>query len=152
MRLTLSQVAFYYAFIQAYSLFLIVPAACGILFWLFSTPYSVAFGAIICIWSITFVEWWKRQELELSIRWDVKGVGALKVNRVQYTWEKEETDPITGEVKKIFPAHKRLLRQLLFLPLAAVSGVALSTVLVVTFLIEAMLSDVYGEALASYWV
>lgn len=110
------------------------------------------FGAVISVWSITFVEWWKRQELELSIRWDVKGVGALKVNRVQYTWEKEETDPITGEVKKIFPAHKRLARQILFLPFAAVSGLALSSVLVITFIIEAMISDVYGEALASYWV
>ncbi|KAG9516607.1 putative plasma membrane stress response protein, partial [Aureobasidium melanogenum] len=145
------KVAFYYAFIQAYSLFLIVPASCGTLFWLFSKPYSIAFGAVICVWSITFVEWWKKQELELSIRWNVRGVGALKVNRVQYIWEKDEMDPVTGEVKKVFPTHKRLARQLLFLPFAALAGLALSSVLVVTFLIEAMISDVYGEALASYW-
>ncbi|KAK6004902.1 hypothetical protein QM012_007681 [Aureobasidium pullulans] len=145
------KVAFYYAFIQAYSLFLIVPASCGTMFWLLSKPYSIAFGAVVCIWSITFVEWWKRQELDLGIRWGVKGVHALKVNRVQYTWEKEETDLITGEVKKIFPTHKRLARQLLFLPFAAFSSFALSSVLVVTFLAEAMISDVYGEALASYW-
>ncbi|KAH0269418.1 putative plasma membrane stress response protein, partial [Aureobasidium melanogenum] len=145
------KVAFYYAFIQAYSLFLIVPASCGTLFWLFSRPYSIAFGAVLCVWSITFVEWWKRQELELSIRWKVKGVDALKVNRVQYTWEKEETDPITGETKKIFSTRKRLARQLWFVPFAALASLALSSVLVVTFLIEAMISDVYGEALASYW-
>lgn len=99
-----------------------------------------------------FVEWWKRQETDLSIRWDVKGVGALKVNRVQYAWEKEESDPITGEVRKIFPAHKRAARQLLFLPFAALAGLALSSVLMVTFLAEAIISDVYGEELASYWV
>ncbi|KAI4726691.1 putative plasma membrane stress response protein [Aureobasidium sp. EXF-10728] len=145
------KVAFYYAFIQAYSLFLIVPALCGTLFWLFSKPYSITFGAATCIWSITFVEWWKRQELDLSIRWNVKGVGALKVNRVQYAWKKEEMDPITGEVKKTFPAHKRLARQLLFLPFAALASLALSSVLVVTFLVEAVISDVYGEELASYW-
>lgn len=129
-----------------------MPASCGTLFWLFSKPYSIAFGAVICVWSITFVEWWKKQELELSIRWNVRGVGALKVNRVQYIWEKDEMDPVTGEVKKVFPTHKRLARQLLFLPFAALAGLALSSVLVVTFLIEAMISDVYGEALASYWV
>ncbi|KAG9593659.1 putative plasma membrane stress response protein, partial [Aureobasidium melanogenum] len=145
------KVAFYYAFIQAYSLFLIVPASCGTLFWLFSRPYSIAFGVILCVWSITFAEWWKRQELELSIRWKVKGVDGLKVNRVQYTWEKEETDPITGEVKRIFPTRKRLARQLWFVPFAALASAALSSVLVVTFLLEAMVSDVYGEALASYW-
>jgi len=99
-----------------------------------------------------FVEWWKRQETDLSIRWDVKGVGALKVNRVQYAWEQEEIDPITGEVRKIFPAHKRAARQLLFLPFAALAGLALSSVLMVTFLAEAIISDVYGEELANFWV
>lgn len=110
------------------------------------------FGIVTCIWSIVFVEWWKRQETDLSIRWDVKGVGALKVNRVQYAWEKEEPDPITGEVRRIFPARKRAARQLLFLPFAALAGLALSSVLMVTFLAEAIISDVYGEELASYWV
>lgn len=99
-----------------------------------------------------FVEWWKKQETDLSIRWNVQGVGVLKVNRVQYSWEKEEMDPITGEVKKIFPAHKRLARQLLFLPFAALAAFVLSIVLVVTFLTEAIISDVYGEELANYWV
>jgi anoctamin-10 len=110
------------------------------------------FGTITCVWSIVFVEWWKKQETDLSIRWHVQGVGALKVNRVQYNWEKEDTDAITGEVKKIFPAHKRLTRQLLFLPFAALAAFVLSIVLVVTFLIEAIISDVYGEELANYWV
>ncbi|KAI4765437.1 putative plasma membrane stress response protein [Aureobasidium sp. EXF-3400] len=136
------KVAFYYAFIQAYSLFLIVPAISGTLFCLFSRPYSIMFGTITCVWSI---------ETDLSIRWHVQGVGALKVNRVQYNWEKEDTDAITGEVKKIFPAHKRLTRQLLFLPFAALAAFVLSIVLVVTFLIEAIISDVYGEELANYW-
>jgi hypothetical protein len=99
-----------------------------------------------------FVEWWKKQETDLSIRWNVQGVGVLKVNRVQYSWEKEEMDLITGEVKKISPAHKRLARQLLFLPFAALAALVLSIVLVVTFLIEAIISDVYGEELANYWV
>jgi anoctamin-10 len=66
-----------------------------------------------------FVEYWKREEADLSIRWDVKGVGELKVNRPQYVWEREELDTVTGEVKRIFPTHKRILRQLWFLPFAA---------------------------------
>lgn len=146
------KVAFYYAFIQAYSLFLIIPATCGFLFWLFSQPYSAAFGAVVCLWGIVFVEWWKWKEVDLSIRWNVKGVGSLKVNRVQYTWDKEEVDPVTGDVKKIFPVHKRLMRQLLFLPFAALAGLALGGVLVVTFFAEAVISDVYGGDLKSYWV
>lgn len=146
------KVAFYYAFIQCYSIFLIIPSACGVLSWLYLPPYSITFAFIICLWSIVFVEYWKKQEIDLSIRWEVKGVGALKVNRIQYTWEQEVADPTTGEIKKTFPAHKRLLRQLLFLPFAALAGLALGTVLVAIFVLEALLSDVYEGDLKDYWV
>jgi anoctamin-10 len=146
-----SQVAFYYAFIQCYSIFLIAPTACGILAWLFSGPYSPSFAIFTCLWGILFVEYWKREEVDLSIRWDVRGVGELKVNRPQYVWEREETDPVTGEVKRIFPTHKRVLRQLWFLPFAALAGLALGTVLLVTFALEALMSDVYGKLLEERW-
>jgi len=145
-------VAFYYAFIQCYSIFLVIPSSCGVLSWLYLRPYSIAFAIVICLWGIVFVEYWKKQEIDLSIRWQVKGVGALKVNRVQYMWEKEVVDPTTGEVTKVFPAHKRLLRQLLFLPFAALAGLALGTLLVVIFVLEALVSDVYEGDLNEYWV
>jgi anoctamin-10 len=101
---------------------------------------------------VVFVEYWKREEIDLSIRWDVKGVGELKVNRPQYVWEREEVDPVTGEMKRIFPTYKRILRQLWFLPFAALAGLALGTVLLVTFALEALMSDVYGNVLADRWV
>lgn len=148
----LSKVAFYYAFIQCYSLFLILPTACGALTWLFSGPYSPTFAFFTCLWGVIFVEYWKREEIDLSIRWDVRGVGHLKVNRPQYVWEREEKDPVTGEVKQIFPTHKRILRQLWFLPFAALASIALGTVLLVTFAVEALMSDVYGDVLEERWV
>lgn len=144
--------AFYYAFIQRYSLFLLVPTLCGALFWFYSRPYSITFGIINCLWGIGFTEYWKKQEIDLSIRWNVRGVGALKVNRVEYKWEKEVVNPTTGEIQKVFPAHKRLLRQLLFLPFAALAGIALGTVLVFIFVMEALISDVYDGEHKEYWV
>lgn len=145
------QVAFYYAFIQCYSLFLIAPSICGVLYWLFWRPYSNSFAILICLWGIIFVEYWKRQETDLAIRWNVKGVGLLKVNRPQYKWDAEVQDPKTGEVKKVFPVHKRLMRQILFLPFAALAGLALGTVLVGTFVMEAVISDVIGGQ-DKHWV
>lgn len=44
------------------------------------------------------------------------------------------------------------MRQLLFLPFAALAGLALGGMLVVTFFIEAIISDVYGSQLEEYWV
>lgn len=148
----MNQVAFYYAFIQCYSIFLIIPTICGTLTWLFSGPYSSAFAVFTCLWGIVFVEYWKRQEIDLSIRWDVRGVGGIKVNRPQYVWEREEVDSVTGELKRVFPTHKRILRQLWFLPFAALAGVVLGTVLLVTFALEALMSDVYGSVLEDRWV
>lgn len=105
-----------------------------------------------CLWGVIFVEYWKREEIDLSIRWDVRGVGGLKVNRPQYFWEREEVDPVTGQVHRIFPTHKRILRQLWFLPFALLAGLALGTVLLITFALEALMSDVYGGLLEDRWV
>ena len=136
------KVAFYYAFIQSYSIFLLVPSAAGVLSYLGLRSYSPLFSAVISLWSIVFVEYWRRQEIDLSLRWDVKGANTLKVNRPQYVWDEEHKDPITGEVERNFSTRKRLSRQALFLPFALLSGVALGTVLVITFVLEAWLKDV----------
>ncbi|KAJ5624817.1 hypothetical protein N7510_001126 [Penicillium lagena] len=144
------KVAFYYAFIQCYSLFLIVPAVLGVIGWRYLGPYSVLYGAVLCLWCIVFVEYWKIREADLSLRWGVKGVARLKVNRVQYQWEKEIRDPITGQLEQIFPAWKQLLRQLLLIPFASVATLALGTLIVVTFASEVFISEVYDGPLKGY--
>lgn len=136
------KVAFYYAFIQSYSMFLLVPSAVGVLSYLGLRSYSPLFSVLIGLWGIIFVEYWRRQETDLSLRWDVKGANTLKVDRPQYVWDEEHKDPITGEVERNFSTRKRLSRQALFLPFAILSGLALGTVLVITFVLEAWLKDV----------
>ncbi|RMZ13034.1 hypothetical protein D0862_02468 [Hortaea werneckii] len=146
------KVAFYYAFIQCYSLFLIVPAAAGILCWIFGEPYSFSFAVFLLAWGIFFTEYWKRQEIDLSVRWNVRGVAALKVNRPQYTWERQDVDPITGQVRRVFPIYKRLARQALFFPFAILAGLALGAALAATFFLEAFISDVYdGSTEDHHW-
>ncbi|EPS26397.1 hypothetical protein PDE_01333 [Penicillium oxalicum 114-2] len=144
------KVAFYFAFIHCYSLFLSFPAALGILGWWFLSPYSIVYGIALCVWCVVFVEFWKIRELDLSVRWNVKGVGQLKVNRAQYRWEKEAQDPVSGEIKYVFPAWKQLLRQLLLVPFASVASIALGTLIVVTFASEVFISEVYNGPLKGY--
>ncbi|KAJ5835276.1 hypothetical protein N7447_001302 [Penicillium robsamsonii] len=144
------KVAFYYAFIHCYSLFLVVPAALGILAWLYLGPYSIVYGTILCAWCIVFVEYWKVREADLSQRWDVKGVGRLKVNRKQYVWEKEVKDPISGQVKHVFPGWKQFTRQLLLVPFASVASVALGTLIVASFASEVLISEVYDGPFKGY--
>jgi hypothetical protein len=144
------KVAFYYAFIHCYSSFLIFPAAWGIFSWLYLGPYSPICALVNCLWCLVFVEYWKIRETDLSLRWNVKGVGALKVNRPQYTWEKEVRDSVTGEIVRVFPAHKQLRRQLLLIPFATGASLVLGTLIVVTFAMEILISEVYTGPFKDY--
>lgn len=91
------------------------------------------------------------RETDLGLRWGVKGVGALKMNRVQYVWDKEIKDPITGEIKQVFSARKQLLRQLLLIPFASLAALALGTLIVVAFAMEVFISEVYAGPLKGYF-
>ncbi|KAE8153627.1 calcium-activated chloride channel-domain-containing protein [Aspergillus avenaceus] len=144
------KVAFYYAFILSYSTFLIFPAVWGIFSWLYLGPYSITSAIVNCLWCIVFVEYWKIRETDLSLRWNVRGVGALKVNRPQYVWDKEVRDSITGETVRVFPAHKQLLRQMLLVPFVIVASLALGTLIVVTFGMEIFISEVYRGPFKDY--
>lgn len=106
-------------------------------------PYSITFAIVNCLWCVVFVEYWRLKETDLSIRWGVKGVGVLKVNRVQYHWEKEVLDRITGEVRKVFPAQKQLMRQLLQLPFTLLASLALGTLIIITFAMEVIIGELY---------
>ncbi|KAJ6022726.1 hypothetical protein N7499_008041 [Penicillium canescens] len=144
------KVAFYYAFIHCYSLFLVVPAVLGIVGWVYLGPYSIVYGTVLCVWCIVFVEYWKVREADLSQRWGVKGVGRLKVNRKQYVWEKEVKDPISGQIKHVFPGWKQFSRQLLLVPFASVASVALGALIVASFASEVFISEVYDGPFKSY--
>ncbi|KAB8237131.1 anoctamin family protein [Aspergillus alliaceus] len=144
------KVAYYFAFIQCYSTFLVFPAVWGVFSWLYLGPYSIASAFVNCLWSIVFVEYWKIRETDLSLRWNVKGVGVLKVNRPKYVWDKEVRDSVTGEIVRVFPAHKQFMRQMLLLPFATIASIALGSLIVVTFVMEIFISEVYTGPFKDY--
>ncbi|KAH8693654.1 calcium-activated chloride channel-domain-containing protein [Talaromyces proteolyticus] len=144
------KVAFYFAFTQSYSAFLTFPAVFGVLCWMYYGSYSIVFGLVNCIWSVVFVEYWKLKETDLSIRWGVKSVGALKATRMEYVWDKEVTDPLTGEVRKVFSTRKQVLRQMLQIPFGIMAGIVLGVLVVATFAMEVFISEVYQGPFKTY--
>ncbi|EAW13470.1 anoctamin family protein [Aspergillus clavatus NRRL 1] len=144
------KVGFYFAFIHCYSIFLVFPAVWGVVCWLCFGPYSITCAVVNCLWGIVFVEYWKIRETDLSQRWNVMGVGALKANRPQYVWEKEVQDPITGETIRVFSMRQQLLRQLLLIPFVMVACLVLGSLIVVTFAMEVFISEVYAGPLKGY--
>ncbi|KAL8661952.1 MAG: hypothetical protein Q9202_005153 [Teloschistes flavicans] len=138
------KIAYYFAFTQSYFQFLIFPAAFGFASWVILGSFSPVYALINGLWCVTFVEYWKRQEVDLGVRWGVKGVASIQQKRKEFQYEKEVRDPVTGETMHIFPATKRLSRQLLQVPFAILATLALGTLIATCFGIEIFLSEVYN--------
>lgn len=104
------------------------------------------------LWCIIFVEYWKRQEVDLRCRWQTKGVSAVQTKRRQFKPEKEVRDESTGEVRGVFPATKRMQRQLLQIPFALLAATALGVIIATCFAIEIFIAELYNGPLKSYLV
>lgn len=105
-----------------------------------------------CLWCIVFIEYWKRQEEDLSCRWQTKGVSAVREKRREFRPEREIRDESTGEIKGVFPATTRMCRQLLQVPFALLSIIALGVIIATCFAIEIFISEIYNGPLKSYLV
>lgn len=138
------KIAYYFAFTQSYFSFLIFPAGFGFAAWVILGYFSPVYAMVNGLWCVTFVEYWKRQEIDLGVRWGVKGVTAIQEKRRDFKHEKEVKDPVTGEIVRIFPATKRFGRQLLQVPFAILATMALGTLIATCFGIEIFLSEVYN--------
>ncbi|RAH69068.1 anoctamin family protein [Aspergillus aculeatinus CBS 121060] len=144
------KVAFYFAFIHCYSTFLVFPAVWGVFCWFYLGPYSITCALVNCLWCIIFVEYWKTREIDLSLRWNVRDVGILKVNRPEWVWDKEVQNPVTGETVKVFSTQKQFLRQLLLIPFATVAALALGTLIILSFASEVLVSEIYTGPFKGY--
>ena len=137
---------------QSYVYFLIFPAVFGALCWTLLGDFSIIYTVVNCIGCIVFVEYWKRQEVDLGIRWQVKGVSVLQTRRREFNPEREVKDEITGEVRATFPWGKRLLRQLLQIPFALLAASALGAIIATVFACEIFLCEVYNGPFKTYLV
>ncbi|EPS38450.1 hypothetical protein H072_7796 [Dactylellina haptotyla CBS 200.50] len=141
------KIAFYFAFIQWYFIALSVPAAIGLFSYLFLPAYSSFFAICNCLWSVLFVEYWKRQEVDLAVQWGVRHCSTVQRKRAEFQFEAEATDPVTGEKIRYFPAYRRLMRQLIQVPFALFAASCLAAIIASVFSIEIFLVEVYNGPL-----
>lgn len=146
------RVGFYFAFLQSYFGFLMIPAIIGFTCWVFFNEFSMIFAVTNTFSSMLYVEFWRRRQEDLAIRWQSKGVNAIRTQRREFVSEKEVTDEMTGEKIQIFPLWKRTCRQLLQVPLAIASILSLGTLIATCFAIEIFLVEVYDGPFKAYLV
>lgn len=137
-----SKVAFYFAFMQTYFLFLFFPAIVGVLTFQFLPKCSLTFAIVNLLGCVVFLEYWKIKQADLSMRWNVKGVGPIKVNRPNFHYETTVVEA-SGRIRHYYPKWKAIMRQILQLPFFLVALVVLGAIIMAVFAIEVIISEEY---------
>lgn len=146
------KIGFYFAFLQSYFMFLVFPAAFGFGAWVLLGHYSPIYAIINCLWSVVFIEYWKKQEVDLAIQWGVRSVSKIQHKRPAFKHDSIVKDPITGEDLKLYSPIKRLARQVLQVPFAIGAAIALGSLIAGCFAIEIFISEVYSGSGKAYLV
>ncbi|KAK8049033.1 hypothetical protein PG994_010763 [Apiospora phragmitis] len=144
-----SKVAFYFAYMQTYLLFLTFPAVTGVLAWAFLPKYSLVYAIVTLLGCTIFLEYWKIQQDDLSIRWNVRGVGSLKQNRPTYHYEKVVVDS-AGRKKHLYPRWKSIARQMAQIPFFVLAILVLGFTITAVYAMEILLSEAYQGPYQSY--
>lgn len=147
-----TQIAFYFAFTQAYFTALIGIAIFGLTSWLFLGNFSSVYAIINSLLCVCFVEYWKHQEYDFAVRWGVHRVSAIERKRHDFVAEKSVKDPVTGESVQFFPTSKRIQRQLLQIPFAVIATLVLGALIATSFGIEIFITEIYDGPLKSVLV
>ncbi|KAF5607606.1 IST2 [Fusarium subglutinans] len=137
-------VAFYFAFLRSYFRFLVIPSGFGFVAWLLLGQFSFLYTLLCGLWSVVFLEYWKKQEVDLAVQWGVRGVSNIQQARPEFEWDREAEDPVTGEVVKVYEPMKRIKTQLLQIPFALACVLALGALIVTCNSLEVFINEVYN--------
>ena len=133
--------AFYFAWSQFYTQWLLLPAVLGIAMFLgqlqwgaLDTPYSPLYTMAMALWSICALEAWKRRGAELAQQWGVDQYEEEEALRPGFrgVWKVAAE---SGELTRVYPAWRRGLAYCFTLP--ATLGAAGSVVVAMILLFSA---------------
>lgn len=137
------KVALYFGFLRFYTVWLVVPSVLGFISYVFFSRYSIVFTILNLLWSIIFVNAWKKKENIYAITWNSKDSSLIESKRGEFVGETEEVDTVTGIRSPAFPTWKRTLRELAFLPVAIGAALTLISYQFGCFFIEIFLNEIY---------
>ncbi|KAL7333456.1 hypothetical protein PS15p_202357 [Mucor circinelloides] len=145
------KIAYYFAFLQNYFLWLSVPAAVGVLVYLtHSNTLAIWFSLFMLLWAILFTEMWKRKEAELAIKWGVRNYSKHEKRRAEFKGEKMVKDHVTGEDVPFVSAWKLLGRRVAAVPGVAIGAFLLSIIVGFVFILQLFLHEYYNGPFAKF--
>eukprot|EP00457_Paulinella_chromatophora_P000985 gb/GEZN01000987.1/.p1 GENE.gb/GEZN01000987.1/~~gb/GEZN01000987.1/.p1 ORF type:complete len:903 (+),score=148.12 gb/GEZN01000987.1/:28-2736(+) len=146
------KVGMYFAFLEFYTKWLLIPALCGIIVFCQQLAHQMRVdvsilpfaGFFVALWAALFLEYWKRREATLRSDWGQTHFVIKEPLRPEFEGDKLR-DPTSGKVVRYFYFYNRFLRiiksQTVLLTLIVV---VLGLVVSVVFL-RAALKGVAGE-------
>lgn len=139
------KLAFYFAFLQNYLLWLSVPAVMGIIaHFVLKNTFNIVYGTLVMLWSVVYLEDWQRKERNLAVKWGVRNYSKHDKQHSGFTGEKMVTDEITGELVPYCPPWKLFVRRAVTVPGVAVAAAGLSLVVGFVFAVEVFLHEYYN--------
>lgn len=138
------KIAYYFAFLQFYSIWLIGPAVLGLLIYLtHSNTLTISFSLCMLLWSVVFIEMWKRKESELAVQWGVRNYSKYDKRRPTYKGDKIIKDQVTGDDVPFVSPWKLLARRISSLPGVAVGASFLTAIVGFVFFLQLFLHEYY---------
>ncbi|CAO3647807.1 unnamed protein product [Cunninghamella blakesleeana] len=138
------KIAFYFAFVQSYLLWLSFPTILGIfVYFTHSNTLSIWYSIAMLGWGITFIEMWKRKQTELAIAWEVRNCSKHEKRRADFKGDTTVADQVTGEEMPFVPAWKIIYRRVLSLPGVAIGAVLLFIIVALVFMLQLFLHEYY---------
>jgi len=111
-------VAFYFAWLKHYTIWLTLPAIAGFLVWLYhylnpdisadNSHVLPLFTLLVIVWAMAYVKSWDRHSASLVCDWGISDIRWRREVRPEYRGEKR-ISPVTGHTERYSPMHKRLL-------------------------------------------
>uniref|UniRef100_A0A7S0DS14 Anoctamin transmembrane domain-containing protein n=1 Tax=Amorphochlora amoebiformis TaxID=1561963 RepID=A0A7S0DS14_9EUKA len=109
-----SEVAFYFAWLDFFTLWLLAPSLVGFSLWYFrgeytvdDSPYIPFFSLFVIFWSALYIKYWDRQASDFACRWGTLDAARKESIRPQFEGE-IRTSPITGKPEIYFSAYHRI--------------------------------------------
>lgn len=149
-------IAFQFAFQTFFTKALVIPAIVGILLSYYQfrvseldNAYSPLFSVFVAVWSLVFLELWKRKSAEHAFEWgtDEYEEGERVRPAFRGTWK---IDADTGEVVCVYPKWKRILKYCVTIPLLATWMIGILAAMLFIFNVRDELLQQYTSQLNQF--
>uniref|UniRef100_A0AC35U6K4 Anoctamin n=1 Tax=Rhabditophanes sp. KR3021 TaxID=114890 RepID=A0AC35U6K4_9BILA len=170
-----TEIAMYFAWLSHLTAFLCAPAAMALLMFfisgfeiktniesddkessLFTDICFVVFAFFNCVWSSTYLEFWKRKQAELAFKWgtyDLEMESILQEPRSKFKGDSMKPNPVSGRQEPYYPGWKYFLIKYGFsLPITCISVIMLLCFIFIFIQLQTIAEDAFGESTFFSWI